>query len=141
MEELGAKKNADGRFDLTDSGNVEKLSQAIEEKKASLKNYMDNNEPMMPRWIQFTNSQSEYRIKFEEAKMDYRIFDSASQELPGYLAEVKAHEQKKAQTVAMSKTGVNDTVKNALPSQSADTHSKAPIMVAAAQQQEAGLRK
>ena len=65
---------------------------------------MHDNNTIMPRWIQFTNAQSEARIKYEGAQVNARMMQSSCDEMGVVVADFKEKraqaEQAKAEVAA-----------------------------------------
>lgn len=81
LQELGATYDASNKLDLTKPENRERLAQAMREEHERLHALTQQNEPLLPRWVQFTDEQSHRRGMYESTQEDIRMLKSASTEL------------------------------------------------------------
>lgn len=132
MTELGATRAPNGKIDLANSDNLSILGQALEERTSALRQFIRNNTPGLPRWIQFTDSQADKRMRYEEAKLDLRVCESAMKELPGYTNEVARQERHRiaalTQKTIEDEPALRHTLSRMTESTSADVRPPATTM-------------
>lgn len=93
LKALEATYDGKGRLDLSKSGNVAKLQQAIGHERLRLEGVIEDNHSMLPREMAITSKQLQMRGNTEDAVQELRLMNSASAELNDFRQLIAERKQ------------------------------------------------